>query len=245
MILLINEVRDLGEFTRYTFYDHMKGLTVVPPDTVMVNEKNKGQYYIFNRIGIVYTTNHKTDGLYLPAEDRRHYIAWSERKQRDFTQDYWNKLYAWYDNGGDANVMAYLMQRDISKFDAKAPPPKTAAFWAIVDANRAPEDAELADVLDALKNPRATTLAKIIEKAKDFAMANDLHRWLTDHKNKRAIPHRMEKCDYVPVRCDTNEQGIWSINKQRHGQVRELLDIFTWAASFEGCVLRPTWVSYS
>src|SRR5213082_3604211 len=29
------------------------------------------------------------------------------------------------------------------------------------------------------------------------------------------------------------------------GQVRELLDIFTWAASFEGCVLRPTWVSYS
>jgi hypothetical protein len=29
------------------------------------------------------------------------------------------------------------------------------------------------------------------------------------------------------------------------GQVRELLDIFTWVASFEGCVLRPTWVSYS
>jgi putative transposase len=32
---------------------------------------------------------------------------------------------------------------------------------------------------------------------------------------------------------------------ERLGQVRELLDIFTWAASFEGCVLRPTWVSYS
>ena len=29
------------------------------------------------------------------------------------------------------------------------------------------------------------------------------------------------------------------------GQVRELLDIFTWVASFEGCGLRPTWVSYS
>jgi putative ABC transport system substrate-binding protein len=33
--------------------------------------------------------------------------------------------------------------------------------------------------------------------------------------------------------------------KPANGQVRELLDIFTWAASFEGCVLRPTWVSYS
>ena len=32
---------------------------------------------------------------------------------------------------------------------------------------------------------------------------------------------------------------------QCKGQVRELLDIFTWAASFGGCVLRPTWISYS
>jgi len=29
------------------------------------------------------------------------------------------------------------------------------------------------------------------------------------------------------------------------GQVRRLLDIFTGATSFESCVLRPTWVSYS
>src|SRR5262245_29781767 len=29
------------------------------------------------------------------------------------------------------------------------------------------------------------------------------------------------------------------------GQVRRLLDIFTGAASFESCVLRPTWASYS
>jgi hypothetical protein len=32
-------------------------------------------------------------------------------------------------------------------FNPKAPPHKTAAFWDIVDANRAPEDGELADLL--------------------------------------------------------------------------------------------------
>src|SRR6516162_10953850 len=58
----------------------------------------------------------------------------------------------WYDNGGDRHVAAYLSERDISRFDPKAPPPKTPGFWAIVDANRAPEDAELADVLDRLGN---------------------------------------------------------------------------------------------
>ena len=59
------------------------------------------------------------------------------------------------------DVAAYLASLDISAFDAKAPPPTTAAFWEIVDANRAPEDAELADALDAMGWPDATTLEKV------------------------------------------------------------------------------------
>src|SRR5262249_37949133 len=190
VILLINEVHDLGEFTRYTFYDHMKGLSAVPPDTVEINEKNLRQYYIFNRLGIIYTTNHKTDGLYLPAEDRRHYVAWSERKQNDFTKHYWHWIYGWYDNGGNAHVMAFLMQLNNSKFDPKAPPLKTDAFWEIVDAHRAAEESELADVLDALNNPQVTTIAKIIEQV---GVDNELSRWLKERKNRRAIIHRMAR----------------------------------------------------
>jgi hypothetical protein len=53
----------------------------------------------------------------------------------------------------------------LSAFNPKAPPPKTPAFWDIVDANRAPEDAELADILDRLGNPAAVTLAKVIAQA--------------------------------------------------------------------------------
>jgi hypothetical protein len=60
-------------------------------------------------------------------------------------------LWEWYTRGGLANVTAYLAGLDISGFDPKAPPPKTPAFWDIVDANRAPEDAELADVLDEME----------------------------------------------------------------------------------------------
>ena len=39
-------------------------------------------------------------------------------------------------------MKSYLAELDISGFDPKAPPPKTPAFWDIVDAGRAPEDAE-------------------------------------------------------------------------------------------------------
>jgi hypothetical protein len=30
---------------------------------------------VFNVLGFLITTNHKTDGIYLPLNDRRHYIA--------------------------------------------------------------------------------------------------------------------------------------------------------------------------
>ena len=69
-------------------------------------------------------------------------------------------------------------------------PPKTPAFWAIVDANRAPEDAELADALDALGvndegvdlgRSDAVTLAQLVAKAE-----RETHEWLLDRKNRRA-----------------------------------------------------------
>src|SRR5262249_23764392 len=84
------------------------------------------------------------------------------------------------------------------------------AFWDIVDANRAPEDAELADVLDKMGNPDAVTLAQIKN-----ATGGGFLGWLQDHKNRRAIPHRMESCGYVPVRNAAAKEGLWKINNPR------------------------------
>ena len=76
------------------------------------------------------------------------------------------RIYGYYDDGGDGSRSPpTLMQRDISAFDPKAPPPKTAAFWAIVDANRPSEEGELADVIDRMQNPKAFTLAALQEAA--------------------------------------------------------------------------------
>jgi hypothetical protein len=164
----------------------------------------------FNCVGIVITTNHKADGIYLPADDRRHFVAWSRLCKEDFDPVYWVKLWSWYRNGGINDVAAYLVELDISAFDPKAPPPKTPAFWDIVDANRAPEDGELADVLDKLNMPEATTLIRISNEA-----TGDFGEWIKDRKNRRAIPHRLEKCGYVPVRNDLADDGLWKLNGKR------------------------------
>src|SRR5262249_28396160 len=136
VIMRINEARDLGEFDRFKFYDHMKAYTAAPPDVLRCDEKNIREHAVFNVCGVIITTNHKPYGIYPPAENRRHYVAWSDLKRECFPDRYWNDLYGWYDAGGDANVAAYLRGLDLSDFDPKAPPPKTAAFWEIVNASR-------------------------------------------------------------------------------------------------------------
>lgn len=210
VILRVSEARDLGEVDRFSFYDHMKIYTAAPPDVLRVDEKNLREHAVFNCCGVIITTNHKADGIYLPASDRRHYVAWTDVVMEDFASDYWTKLWRWYEEGGYGHVTAYLAGLDLCNFDPKAPPPKTAAFWDIVDANRAPEDAELADVLDRLGSPAATTLAEVQGEA-----TGDFCVWLKDRRNRRQLPYRFERCGYVPVRNDAAKDGLWPITKVR------------------------------
>jgi len=210
VILRVSEARDLGDIDRFAFYDHMKTYTAAPPDVLRVDEKFKTEYSAFNVCGVIVTSNHKTDGIYLPADDRRHFVAWSSCGKEDFSPEYWGELYRWYSKGGNGHVAAYLAQVDLGAFDAKAPPPKTEAFWDIISANQAPEDAELADALDRLNRPVATTIT-IIAAHSEPAFAE----WLSDRKNRRRIPHRMEECGYVAVRNSGASDGLWAMGGKR------------------------------
>jgi hypothetical protein len=233
VILRVSEARDLGEVNRYSFYEHLKAIIAAPPDVLRVDEKNLREYNVPNLCGVIITTNHKTDGVFLPADDRRHYVAWSDLTMDDFQADYWAKLWSWYGRDGDRQLAAYLAALDLAGWDPKAPPPKTPAFWEIVDASRASEDAELADVIDALSKdkgadgeplpPVAFTLAKVLEKAVDLAPKDkddkpersSFAAWLADRKNRRKIPHRFENCSYSPVRNDDAKDGLWKVGGAR------------------------------
>jgi hypothetical protein len=192
----------------------MKALIAAPPDVVRVDEKNIPEYYVPNLCGVIITSNHKTDGIYLPAEDRRHLVAWSSLPENPFPNDYWQAIYRWYDIGGNAAVFAYLLTLDLSDFDPKAPPPKTQALWEIANANRAPEDAELQDVLDELGRPNVVTLDRVADHAS--ALQPTFSEWLHDKANARRIPHRFEDCGYVAVRNPHDSEGRWKISGRLH-----------------------------
>jgi hypothetical protein len=212
IILRISEARDLGERTRRDFYDHMKVYIAAPPDVLRVDEKNLREHAVFNVCAVIETTNYEGgEGLYLPADDRRHYVAQSVCKRTEFDKIYWDNMWNWYNNGGDLHVAAYLASLDLNGFNPKAPPPQTEAFWAIVDAYRAPEDAELADVLETLGNPNLVTLRRILVHVTE----DDFRAWLNERGNRRLIPHRFKACGYVAVRNPDAEDGLWKIRARR------------------------------
>jgi len=212
VILLINEGADLGDINRYTFYERLKAYTATPPDVLRCNQKHMREYTVPNVTSVIITTNYKQNGLFLPPDDRRHYVAASERNREDFSEGYWQNLHDWYDGDGKAHVAAYLAEHDLTGFNPKAPPKQTDAFLSMVDANRAPEDAEFADALDKLGWPDAVTKDDIRRAVDDsFGFAE----WLDDRRNHRKVSHRMEDAGYERVSNPDADDGLWRLKSGR------------------------------
>jgi hypothetical protein len=223
VITRISEIHDLGDMSRVAFYEKTKDFIAAPPDVLSCNEKYIKHHLVQNTTFVVMTTNHRADSLYLPGDDRRHNVAWSNCVKEDFTDEFWVDFWDWHQNrGGYAHVAAYLATRDISRFNPKAPPPKTEVFWEIVHTCRAPEQNDLADVLDLMGNPDAFVLDDLKTVAsKLYKHTDNLYGFLTEKKNARQIPHRMEDCGYVSVRNPYAKDGAWVVEGSRkviHGK---------------------------
>jgi len=210
LIVRLNEVRDTGDqgpVDLYRLNDHMKDVLATPPNTLRINEKYINEYYILNRIGMIITTNYR-DALNLPPDDRRHYVAFSERRTEEFPTKFWNDFWGWYDHGGFAHVAALLYQYDLSNFNPKAEPPKTEAFQYMVAACRSVAYGELADAIDARGNPQALTLDDLIVKAPGLD-------WLRDIAKRKFTSYRLSDCQYIALSNPDAEDKLWKINGRR------------------------------
>jgi len=208
VLLVVSEARDLGEINRPNFYEHTKQIIAAPPEVLYIDEKNTHPYYIPNLVGVIITTNHKTAGIYLPPDDRRHFVAWSPLEINSFDDAYWRGIWGFYFNGGFEHVAAYLASLDISGFDPYEPPPHTDAFHEIVVNGTATEIGEMADALRLLGDPDTVTLDDLTGVTTDAEFA----AWIRDRKNRRMLPRWMEAAGYVIVRNPDSKQGLWSVS---------------------------------
>lgn len=218
VLLRVSELRDLGDRNRNNFYEHMKTYVAAPPHTIFVSEKYRSEYPIPNVVGVIYTTNNRTGGLWIPEDDRRHYIAWSELKQEDIPPGYFKDYYAWlYGGGGQEAVAGLLLAHDLSGFDPGEKPRQTAHMRNMVDASQSSEFDEFWTVLEQLEWPAAVTIQDLVVQANRgltrveemTSGESDFAYWLKDRRNKRQLPYRMEEAGYVKVLNPKATTGKW------------------------------------
>jgi hypothetical protein len=210
-LVIINEARDLGDVDRYKFYESAKRFITAPPDTLPCNKKHLASYDVPNVMGVIFTSNHKIAGLYIDPDDRRHYVAWCSAEKQPAA--YFDRLWTWmHEEGGKQAVLGFLQRLNIDEWNAKEPPPKTAAWHQIVAANSNPEEATLSDALQGLQ---IATVAEILATVQsrghlDLAMA------LMDRKNLRRIPGLLERAGFEALpNPHSKSDGRWAINGKR------------------------------
>ena len=222
-ILRVSEVHEMGA-KRFAFYDSTKDWCASPPETLTVADKHVKEHSIMNAVLVIFTSNHKNDGLHIPAEDRRTFVAWSSRKKGDLSEAFWSD----YDHKikhehAAEHVAAYLATRDISKFNPGAAPPKTAAWEEIVANGTEPAEDDLRDLLDKMgfepwdmdgptHKPDAVTIGEIVSRNDCPKSLRDL---FTDPGKRRVVGHRMESAGYGSVTCPDDTEGRWRVDGRR------------------------------
>lgn len=205
VLLTINEARSTAEeFKATDFYERLKPLLAAPPDWLLCNGKYEKQENVRNLMRVIITTNDSL-ALFVPDGDRRLYFAKSKLPEKWADSEYFYKLAAWYESGGNDHVYAFLRARDISKFDPKRhPAPNAAHMAATASWNQAVHD-PLMDVLDKLKWPDVFFGGEILScDVASFDNRDEVMRLL---KSSRKLAMRMNKLGYEQRSSDDKSNG--------------------------------------
>lgn len=210
-LIRINEAANLHEMSKWAFNERTKVLIAGSPDICEVNPKYGQKFSVRMHCGVIITTNHLADGIYIPPDDRRYdvmqgatFVEMGMQNEND-RREYFKDLWEWFLQGGANHIAAYLHEKDISKFSASNGQRKTEAHATIV-AGGMRSDEWLDDVIDRMKNPVAVRSDWITT----MAVANGEKQ--TDIRRK--MSHAMGRLGYILLRS-SNKDGRWKIGNKK------------------------------
>lgn len=208
-VLRINEAKDTGGESRFQFYERCKTIIAAPPNVHSINAKGQRPYQIPNLNATIITTNHRSGGLYLPADDRRHLVVFSDAVRTQFSDAYWNDYHQWMGNGGIEDCAAWLLSHDVTQFNPKVPT-QTDAFLEMVEGGQSADHHDLADLVELAGDEPFT-----IEKLAFLAMGNGDRDLSEDLRNRGKLPKIKRALSDLGVKQYKNpntSRGRWVIN---------------------------------
>ncbi len=178
--LVIQESMALGTKS-VEIYNKTKDLMASPPDELTVKEKFTRPYHIPNVVQVIITTNYKNGVYFDDVDDRRYFVAWSDATKKSAI--YYIKLWQWLELNWQS-VIAWLMARDLSRFDPKAPPPMTEGKKMLFEETRELPEQILSKLTENLPGFTREWLESKVNGEEDTTDADNCHDLLS---NKRAF----------------------------------------------------------
>jgi hypothetical protein len=210
VMLVIDETRPAAdEYKASTVYNVLKRMIAAPPYTLTLEAKFQGQRAVLNLMRVFITTNDHMS-MYLPKDDARFFVMHSFKETDWQPNSYFAKYDRWlHSEDGAKKLTAWLMARDLSKFEPKALPPKTLTHRSMsADWNLPDPDIEKA--LRVLDDPDVFFTGELIQDNRD--PDGEIARLL---KSSRKFTHKMAQLSYAMVpREDENGKPIrWIFQK--------------------------------
>ncbi len=143
-VVRVEEVMMLG---RRELMNKLKPL--ITESTITINQKGLPTYTIPNRVNLLFFSNHY-DALRLDADDRRYCVIHCPGERQ--SNDYYHQLFRWTDDNAPM-LLHYLQNRDLSGFNPRGLPVRTAAREEMVEASQDPLTAMIEARIEAQEFP--------------------------------------------------------------------------------------------
>lgn len=143
-VMVFEELRQAEAKDRRALENHLKPIIAAPPEFLQVNRKGLHPYHALNRIFVLAFSNERVP-LSLAGDDRRWFVTYSEAPR--MTEGEGRAIWDWYEAGGQAAAVAWLYQRDVSRFNPGAAPPMTEAKLIMIEQGRSTAESYLVEMM--------------------------------------------------------------------------------------------------
>lgn len=216
VLLTVDEIgEERTDWAAKSLYNRIKTLLAAPPDMLPMENKAVNKTFVKNVVRVVFTTN-SPDAFRIPETDRRLFILNSGVTAAEMGEDYFKGLWqALKDRGDWMAVRDWLLDRELSHFNASAPPPLTEDKQEVIrsslEARRSPIDDVFEEMVEHLEGVKPVVLfpADLVAFAREAMGPNfDDEEAVFDSLKGKRLRHVLRERGYAMM-GPPKEGGKW------------------------------------